>query len=188
MEKNNASNVSTGKPVVGGGIYIAPLGTELPDDAKKTLNVAFANLGYCSDDGVTNENGPDTDDIVAWGGDTVGTIDKTRKDTFQFTLIEIKNLETLKMVYGKDNVSGTLGTGITVKANSSVREHNSYVIDQILSGGDLKRIVIPNGSLTDLGEISYKDGDPINYEVTISALPDKAGNTHYEYILKKQEA
>lgn len=185
MDKNNANNVSTGKPVVGGGIYVAPLGTALPTDAKTGLNTAFNNLGYCSDDGVTNTNPPDTDNIKAWGGDTVGTINKSRDDKFKFTLIEIKNVTALKMVYGNENVSGDLETGITVKANSSEREHHAIVIDQILSGGDLKRIVIPNGSMTDLGDIEYKDGDPINYEVTVAALPDASGNTHYEYIIKK---
>ncbi len=184
MATNNASNVSTGKPAVGGGIYAAPVGTKLPVNAKEKLDAAFFNLGYCSDEGVTNSNSPEVDSIKAWGGDTVGTLDKSRTDTFKYTLIEIKNVKVLEMVYGIANVSGDLATGITVKANSTPRENHAFVIDQILSNGDLMRIVIPNGSLTGLGDISYKDGDPINYEVTITAIPDANGNTHYEYLVK----
>ena len=47
-EKNNASNVTAAKPKIGGAIYMAPTGTELPTDAETALNAAFVNLGFVS--------------------------------------------------------------------------------------------------------------------------------------------
>ena len=181
---NTASNVTTGKPKVGGAVYWAPAGTTLPTDATTALAEAFVSLGYCSDDGVSNSSAPDTDTIKAWGGDTVVTTNNGRADTYQFALIEAENIDVLKRVYNSDNVDGTLDTGIKVKVNSDDPEDGVWVIDTIMRGNVAHRIVIPSGSVTDLGDISYTDGDAVGYEVTITCTPDSDGNTHYEYMKK----
>ena len=184
MSKNNAKNVTTGKPKVGGAVFRAPLGTAIPGDAVSDLDQAFKNLGYISEDGVTNSNSAETDSVKAWGGDTVLEFEKERPDTFEFTMIEGLNVEVLKMIYGEDNVAGDISTGITIKANSKEREEAVYVIDMILRDNVAKRVVIPNGKITKTGEIKYADSKALGYQVTVSALPNTDGNTHIEYMKK----
>ena len=181
---NTASNVTAGKPKIGGAIYAADAGTTLPTDASTALAAAFKCLGYVSEDGVKNSNSPNSQNVKAWGGDIVMNLLTEKPDNFSFTLIEALNLEVLKFVYGSSNVSGTLATGITVQANSAIPEAHVIVIDMILTDGALKRVVMPCAYISGVGEITYKDDAAVGYETTVLCPPDASGNTHYEYIVK----
>ena len=180
----NASNVSTGKPKIGGSVFRAPKGTTLPTDAVTALNEAFNSMGYISEDGVSNDTSRETQKIKAWGGDTVLEPLTDKSDRFTMTFIEGMRLEVLKAVHGDSNVTGDLDTGITVQENSSELGYFAWVVEMILSEGVLKRLVIPEAQITSVAEVVYKDTDAIGYNSTLSARPDSSGNTHYEYFKK----
>ena len=176
------ANVTTAKPKIGGAVYSAPLGTALPTDATTKLDDAFKALGYISEDGMTNSNSPESENIKAWGGVVVSSVQKVKTDTFKYMLIEALNVDVLKEVYGSDNVSGDLSTGIKIKANSKELPHHCLVIETVLKGGVLKRIVIPSGKVTAIDEITYNDGSVLGYGTTVTAFPNASDDTHYEYI------
>lgn len=179
----NKNNVTAGKPLISGAVHVAPIGTTLPTTAAATLDTAFKDLGYLSDAGVQNDISRESTDIVAWGGTKVLNIQTSKNDIWTYTMIEAKNIEVLKQIYGDDNVTENSTTHeITVTANATELEPHSWVFDMIQSDGSAKRIVIPDGKVTNVGTISYTDGDAVGYETTLTANPDEAGNTHYEYI------
>lgn len=183
----NVNYVSTGKPKVGGAAFRAPAGTTLPTDATTALAAAFECVGYISEDGLTNNNAPESAEIKDWGGRTVLRPQESKADDFGFTLLEVLNPIVLKTVFGDDNVTGTLETGIHVKANAAELEEHVWVFEIIMRNGVLKRIVIPLGKITEIGEVSYKADEAVGYECTLGALPDPSdaeGNTHHEYIIQ----
>ena len=110
-------------------------------------------------------------------------LQQEKPDEWTLTLIESLNPEVLKTVYGDAKVTYNEGAGtITVQATADQIADKAFVIDMVMKGGALKRVVIPNGSLSEVGEVVYKADEAIGYEITLNALPDSNGVTHYEYI------
>lgn len=184
---NVVANVSAGKPNASGAIWWAPLNSTLPPDATTALDAAFACLGYVSEDGLTHSKSKDVETVHAWGGDAVLATETNHTETFQFTLIEILNTEVLEFIYGSGNVSGTLATGITVKANTTEAANCVLVIELAQRNGAVARYVLPNAKLTELGDVTYTDTAAVGYPATVTALPGgfaSDNDAYKEYILR----
>lgn len=183
--KNNANNVTYGKPNKVGAVFYAPVGTALPTTATEELNAAFVCVGYISEDGVTNSDTISSDHVSSWGGDAVLYTQGEHEDTFQHKMIEATNANTLIAVYGSDNVTVADDGSITVRSNSDEKPTYSWVYDLLLKNGGVKRIVVPEAKLTDMSEIQYTDSDPVGYDCTYSAMPSEQydGDTHREFIV-----
>lgn len=108
MAANNTANVSVGKPLAAGGIYSGATTVTPPTNATSTLPTGVSNLGFVSDEGLTNAIEMDTEEIKEWGGNTVLVVKTSRTETFAWTFIETNEL-VLKEVYGQDNVTVNSG-------------------------------------------------------------------------------
>lgn len=182
-------NVSPGKPRVTGAIFRAPMGTPAPTDAVTQLAAEYKNLGYVSQEGVTNANTATKQKNYAWGGTPVMNSTTEKPDEFTFTLLESLNPEVLKVVYGEKNVTVSQdGKEISVKATADDTPAEIFVVDMMLGADALKRIVIPHGELSNVASIVYQDSQPVGYKITISAMYDNAAVSHYEYIKKNDAA
>lgn len=178
---NTATNVTVGKPNVSGAVYRAPLGTTLPTDATSALGNAFVSLGYVSEDGLSNNNELSVEATKAWGGNIVLRSLTEMNDEFSLTLIETKNVDVLKAVYGDDNVTVDASDNVTVNVIAEDPVEAVWVFELALRGGIARRIVIPDGAITSRDEITYNDSDAVGYGITISAYPDADAKTHVEY-------
>ena len=118
--------------------------------------------------------------MTAWGGDRVLSVLTSQTESFKFAMLET-TLDTLKVVYGADNVTDTSGV-ISVKHNAKGNDQFIFVFEIAMTGNRIKRIVVPSAVVTNLDDVEYKDGEAINYSIELAALPDSDGNTAYEYI------
>lgn len=178
----STGNVTAAKPRTAGVIFRAPLGTPLPTDATSNLASAYKALGHIGEDGFTNSNTATSEDIRDMGGSVVMTVQTEKEDKFSCKLIDALDIEVQKAIYGEDNVDGTINTGLTISVNADEPEEAVWVLDTVMRNGVLQRIVIPDGKISELGEIAYKRDEAVGYDVTITALPDNAGNSHYIYM------
>lgn len=181
MAYGTASNVSAGKPNTAGAVYYGATSLTAPASASASLASGFKAVGYVSDAGVSNSNTRTSESVKAWGGDTVLNTQTEKTDKFTFTLLEILNTDVLSVVHGSTNVSGTLSGGVTVNVNSKELDYNIWVIDMVMKGGVLHRIVLPYAKITEIADITYTDSGASGYQITLTAEPDSNGNTHYEY-------
>jgi len=173
------SNVSPAKPGVGGGVWLAPFGSTLPTDASTALDSAFKALGYVDENGVTRNISRSNTVVHAWGGDPVAVLSNQKTETFKFKCIEPSNVDVLGLTFGE--AAGTLAEGITVKSKADISTPHAFVISTIMSNNVHQRMVIPQGVVTDIGDIVYRDNELVGFDLTITAIADEQGNTAYEY-------
>lgn len=172
----NAQNV---RVAVTGGVYQADLGTTLPTSALSVLSNSFDDLGYLSEEGVTQSIGRDVSDISAWqNGDVVRTVQTSHTVTYAFTLIESKE-EVFRTIYGNYTSLGG-GEGVS-ELTGDILPHFTYVFN-VLDGDNRIRLCIPDGQVTETGDITWTNGELIGYPVTLTTFPDTDGVKAYKYL------
>lgn len=182
---NTAANVAAGIPLATGGVLIGALTATLPTSAT-AATTGFTAAGYVGEDGVTESYDRSTEKVRAWGGDTVKVVQTEFGATYQFTFLETLNADVLKAVYGDANVTTTAATTTTsqlhtVKVTGQALPHKSFIFE--LKDGYTKiRIVVPDGQITEVGEITYSDAEVIGYQVTVEAFADSSGVNAYKYL------
>lgn len=156
----DATNVRVG---VTGAVYVADTDASLPTDATSEIDAAFADVGYISDAGVVESHGTETNDIRAWqNGDLVRRVQTSHDLTFSFTMLETNEV-TLREFYG-DYDAGT------IRVTGEQLPSRAWVLS-VVDGDHVFRIVVPNGQITERGDITYANGDAIMREVTVTAYP-----------------
>ena len=177
-----AANVRVG---VTGAVYVAPIATALPDDATTSLIAAYEDVGYIHEDGVTETQDTDTNDIIAWqNGATVRKVQTNHDLMYQFTMLETSEV-TLREYYGNFAEAGSVGAGDPaddkVVIDGAELPNRRWVLS-VLDGIHTLRIVIPDGQVTERGDITYANDDAVGREVTITCYPDTNGNKAYIYM------
>lgn len=163
-----AANVLVG---AAGKVYHAPLATALPVDTTTALNVAFKDVGYIADDGLTAEPDENTSDVRAWGGDLVRRVISEYGETYQLTMLET-NVDAITAYYGNGTLTAWEGKQVDIR--------KAWVF-HITDGAKVRRIVLPDAAVTDRGQVTYATTEAIAYPITISTFPNATAVHSFNY-------
>lgn len=182
----NASNVliGTADQKTTGAIQSAPLGTTLPTSASAEIDSAFKDSGFVSSDGLTLTPDMSTSDINEWNGGLVRRILESFDGTLAWAHLET-NEQSLKNTFGDENVQvtpadSTHGKQIKVSLGAHLPAAKSWVF-KMKDGDHRILIVVPNGQVTSVDDISFTATDAISWSVTLSTYPDENGESIYIY-------
>lgn len=176
--------VGTADQATTGAILSAPLGTTLPSGVSDALDKAFTDSGYVSNDGLTFTADNSTSDINEWNGALVRRLLESQDVTLSWAHLET-NVASLRNAFGDNNVSTTPATadhGETIKVSigSSLPAAKSWVF-RLKDGDHRILIVVPNGQITSMDDVSFVANDAITWPVTLSTYPDSTGKNVYIY-------
>ena len=182
----DADNVLVGAPdqATTGAILSAPKGTALPTTAIATLNIAFTDSGYVNEDGVTLTPERSTKTIKDWSGAAIRSILEEFNGTLSWAHLEL-NEESLKNAFGDDYVTATAagvsnGAQLAVEIGAHEMPRKSWAF-RMKDGLVRILIVVPDGQITETGEVSFTKSDAITLPVVLSCYPDASGNSIYIY-------
>lgn len=169
-----------------GGITFGPAGTVIPEDATTELPAGQKLLGLVSSDGVTLTEDASDEDIFVWGGVKARKVRSEYSATLGAVLYSTANPDTLKAVFGPNNVDVEEdGSMITVSHSSNIAPIQNFTVEAKDEGtGTARRFVVPRGQITVSGDRTLVDAAADGFEVTIEALADSDGNCYTEYIEK----
>ena len=185
----DAKKVLIGTPdqLTTGAILCAPLGTEIPtlDDLRPsgvTLDDEFKDAGYANEDGLALTPDMSTNAIKEWGGAVVRQVLEEFNGSIAFTLIQTDET-AFKMAFGDDYVTAQAATAdhgnqLMAKIGAHLPDAKAWVF-KMKDGAARMLIVVPNGQVTTLDEVTFNATDPVGWAITLSCYPDDTGTSIY---------
>lgn len=165
----DAGNVRVG---ITGGVRVSDTGTTAPTDSDSSYAAGWNEVGYISEDGVTEAHDDNVNEIVAWQNGTV--VRSTRTQTtvrLSFTIIETKKTG-LELFHPGSTISGS--SDYTMNVVAPTAERKQFGLDVVDDDKHL-RILALNAEVTERGDVIYQNGEPVGYPVTITCYPDDNG-------------
>jgi hypothetical protein len=166
----NSDNVNA---ALTGAVYYAPLGTVAPTDPATAWGTGWIDLGYCSEDGLVEGESRKWDEIKAWQNRAIVRRLLTENETtFKFTLIE-NTRYALELRHAGSTMTTTTGVH-TMDVMVPEEAFYAWGFD-IIDGDEHHRIVLPKGSVTEVEDVTYANGEAIGYGFTVAAYPAGSG-------------
>lgn len=145
--------------------------------------VGTVNYGYISDSGITVSTDRSTKKIEAFqNAATVRVTAGAASASYKLTLLQ-NSKEARELYYGSaEDANGHIAW------NAAKMTRGHFVFDYLDSEyeGDATGFLygrhdIPRGQITEVGDLVFKNGEAIGFEVTLTAYPDENGVVAHVY-------
>ena len=156
----------------GPGIYLAPAGTEAPENTWDEWEAPWKVLGYLSDDGPTVGQSVDQEDLTPWQSVVpIRSVVTGRAVTLQFVLWQL-NGDTIALYFDADPAAEDSDGLLEMKLRSDTPQHLYAVGIDSRDAERVFRIAFGRASLSDAGDMQITRGATVPLDCTLSALDD----------------
>lgn len=154
----------------GPGLYLAPVGTEPPDDTEDDWADPWKILGYLSEDGPTIGQSTDSTDLIPWQSAVpLRSVITSRSITLQFVLWSL-NETTLALYFDADVATPDADGAIDMDLRTDTPQHLYAVGVDSADAERVLRIAFPRSSLSAAGDMQLTRGAAVPLDCTLSAL------------------
>lgn len=161
-----------------GDVYVADVGTTAPTTPTQDLTaLGFDAVGLLSEDGLTENREQESKDHYAWGSIHVRTTRSKHKRTFKFAMLEATALTFGLINPGSTSAYSGGNTTRTVKIPTP--DPRSFIF-KVVDGDITSLLVIPEGEIDDVAEITRAENEMTKFEVTVVVYSDENGVLYYE--------
>lgn len=183
----SAKNVLVGAPDqrVTGAILSCENPLEIPISVDHDFGPEWQDSGYISEDGLTLTPERSTEAIKDWSAATVREILSEFGVKLAWAHLET-NEQSLRNFMGDDQVTvteATLTEGRRIAAVlKAVELPRKWWAIKLKDGKNRVLIVVPDGQVTETGEVSFVKTSAITWPITMTTYPDAQGNNVYVYL------
>jgi hypothetical protein len=135
-----------------------------PTTASSTLGTGWVDLGYVSDQGVDETINQTATPLRAWQKNkVVRTIVEDGDVAYHFVLLQT-SADTVAFYYG-----GTVETDGSIVIDPTIERPRFPFNLDVIDGENRIRAYAPDAQITEVGSQVYRNGEPVGYEVTVTA-------------------
>lgn len=160
-----------------GGLYKGPLGQAKPATSVAALDAAFLNLGYFSADGVAISFEDSVQNHFAWQNSALVRTSRTETLT-KLAFQPIQTRGSILEAFHAGSQVAVNGAEWELAIKPAISDRATWVFDAI-DGANHYRWYIPNGEITERGDLMHVAGEPVGYPMTMTFYPDATGTLAY---------
>lgn len=176
----DSTNVRIG---VSGLAYSSPVGSTVPSTLTGVWAAAWIDLGLIKkEEGLTEAMDMDRNEFYAWGYQSPVRTQVLRK-TITFRMVFLESKAHILSLYHAHPLTSMLSAGSGVdqaltftQGQSSDPDIRALGLD-VIDGTKRNRFIVPRAEVTDRGDITYKEDEMVEYDMTFTALVASDGST-----------